>query len=394
MKTTFSSYFPRLLLLLLCLVCLSGCWDRTEINDLAIVTGAGFDLTEDRKIKLTIQLFVPGTSSDSQSMGSGPSSQMKQSLVESAVGLNTSDAASKLQELLSRKFFWGQADVFIFGEKLARSGIQDPMDFLARHPHPRERANVYISKGTADQVLNWQPQIERNSAEVLREMSVLQTGLNVALLDAIVEFSDEAHTALIPWIRLKKSGNKISPYLAGAASFKDLKMNQVYDVQETRGLLWLRNEIKTATLTAHPEGGAGFTTLNILDSRCQLTPSIQDGKWKVNIAIKAAGNLIQNTADIDVVNPAVIDQLETQFASVLKERIQMAVKIAKKTNTDVLGFSDQFHRHYPKEWNKHKKNWDQIFPAIEVNYKVKITVLRSGLIGKNKMFNNPKGDQP
>lgn len=379
------------LVLVLTMPLLASCWDRTEINDIAIVTGAGFDLTDDNKIKLTAQLFIPNASSEAQSMGSSPTGGSKQSLIESASGLDTADAEAKLQELLSRKFFWGQSDVFIFGEKLVEHGIADPMDFLTRHPHPRERANVYMSRGTADQILKWQPNIERNSSEVLREMSMIQTGLNITLLELVIQLSDEAHTGLIPYVSMTSSGNKKSPYIGGAVSIKSLKMDKLYNAKKTRGLLWLRDEVKSATLTSSMEGSKGLTSMTIVKSHCNLKPSIVDGKWMITVQVKGSGNLTENTTQIDVTNPDNIRMMEKKFSAVVIDRINSAVTAAQKSNTDILGFAEQFHRHYAKEWKQNKQNWNTLFPQVEVKYDVKLTILRTGLIGQNKYLIGEQG---
>lgn len=190
--------------LLLSAVLLTGCWDRTEINDLAIVTAAGMDLADDGKIKLSVQIFVPSasTSDPTSSAFTGGSNQ---TIVRSAIGLNLADATARLQETLSRRVFWGQADVFIFGQKLAERGINEPMDFLTRHPHPRERANLFVSEGEATEVLELRTPTERNTAELLREMAILQSGLNITMLQAVEELSEEAHTAVIPMVVVKNA---------------------------------------------------------------------------------------------------------------------------------------------------------------------------------------------
>ena len=47
---------------------------------------------------------------------------------------------------MPRKIFWGQCKVFIFGEEVAKEGIQGHLDFLLRHPQIRERAYAYVAK--------------------------------------------------------------------------------------------------------------------------------------------------------------------------------------------------------------------------------------------------------
>ncbi|WP_449267218.1 Ger(x)C family spore germination protein, partial [Gordoniibacillus kamchatkensis] len=38
---------------------LPGCWDRTELNDLALVTALVFDKAENNQIQLTAQIIIP-----------------------------------------------------------------------------------------------------------------------------------------------------------------------------------------------------------------------------------------------------------------------------------------------------------------------------------------------
>ncbi|MDG0790058.1 hypothetical protein OMP38_03720 [Cohnella ginsengisoli] len=37
----------------------AGCWDRLEINDLALVMATGIDEVEEGQVKLSVQIFVP-----------------------------------------------------------------------------------------------------------------------------------------------------------------------------------------------------------------------------------------------------------------------------------------------------------------------------------------------
>ena len=56
-------YFMKRILLLLSIcvsiLFLSGCWDRVEVNDLAIVTATAIDKSDDNQIELSIQIFIP-----------------------------------------------------------------------------------------------------------------------------------------------------------------------------------------------------------------------------------------------------------------------------------------------------------------------------------------------
>ncbi|WP_245552849.1 Ger(x)C family spore germination protein [Brevibacillus massiliensis] len=177
-------------LLQILLVChtvllLTGCWDRKEVNDLAIVTAAGVDKKAGKTIELSVQVFIPkaaGTGPGGLGEGGGGGTA-PQTLVRSAVGVTIAEAMAKLQEEFPRKIFWGHNDVFIIDEKLAKEGIRPHIDFLLRHPQTRERAFVFISRDTAREILSLNPPLERNIADVLRELAKLQIGMKVTIKD-------------------------------------------------------------------------------------------------------------------------------------------------------------------------------------------------------------------
>jgi spore germination protein KC len=35
---------------------------------------------------------------------------------------------------------------------------------------------------------------------------------------------------------------------------------------------------------------------------------------------------------------------------------------------DIFGFAEAFERKYPKEWNKEKDRWNDIFPKVGVTF--------------------------
>jgi spore germination protein KC len=71
------------------------------------------------------------------------------------------------------------------------------------------------------------------------------------------------------------------------------------------------------------------------------------------------------------------------LGSDLKKRVHIALTQAQKMNADIFGFADAFYRKYPKEWNRAKDRWDEIFPKVKVQVDRKAKITRPGLTGKN-----------
>lgn len=365
---------------------LSGCWDRTEVNDLAIITAAGLDATDDHKLELSVNIFVT-TPSGGQQMGgmsTADAGGVGQAIVRSAKGQTMADALSKLQEMLPRKVFWGQDEVFIFGEKLAKQGITEPMEYLTRHPAPRERGNVFVSKGLAKDVLQLHPPIERNVSEVLREMAKAQTGLNITMKELAQMMAGKANAAVIPWVEIKQAPNESFPFINGSAIVKNGIMVGRMNNQATRGILWLRNEIKNATVTISPKDAKGYVSFYLLRSHTELVPHINGNNWSITIKIETQDDIVENTTNLNLSEPKHIPKMEIELGTDIENRVKEALKEAqKKINADIFNFADVFYRKYPKEWDKVKDRWYEIYPKVRVNLQTNPKITRPGLTGKS-----------
>ncbi|NGQ95755.1 Ger(x)C family spore germination protein [Brevibacillus sp. SYP-B805] len=365
---------------------LSGCWDRTEVNDLAIITAAGLDVTDDHQLELSVSIFVTNPSGGQKvgGMSSGDSGGAGLSIVRSAKGLTLADATSKLQQVLPRKVFWGQDEVFIFGERLARQGIAEPMEYLTRHPAPRERGNVFVSKGLAKDVLQLRPPIERSVAEVLREMAKSQTGLNITIKELAQMMAGKAHAAVIPWVEIRQTPDDSFPFINGSAIIQNGKMVGRLNNYTTRGVMWLRNEIRNATVTVSPKDAKGYVSLYLLRSHTELVPHIAGKKWSITVKIETQDDIIENTTDLDLMKPENIQYLDTVLKTDIDNRVVAALAEAqKKMNVDIFNFADAFYRKYPKEWKQAKDRWHEIYPKVEVRLETNPKVTRPGLTGKS-----------
>ncbi|KIL40832.1 spore gernimation protein GerC [Gordoniibacillus kamchatkensis] len=369
---------------------LAGCWNRTEVNDLALVTGAAIDLAEGKMIELSVQVFIPRTGGGQQAMGGGGggggggAGGGAQTLVRSGRGATIAEAMSKLQEKFPRKLFWGHTDVFIIGESLAKQGIRDQVDFLMRFPQTRERAAMFVSEGEAKKTLGFHPPLERSSAEVLREMSKSRLSMDVDLKKLAQMLSGGAGAAALPWVEMlppeKGQMTKQSiPYVYGVGVFKkDRLVGQLDDIM-TRGVLWVRDEIvKETVITITPQGTEGYVSFNLESSTTNVVPEIRDNKWSVTINIETNENLIQNATRLDVMSMKVNDSLERQLEEEIRHRVEEACSHAKEMGTDIFDFADDFHRKYPKQWNSVKAHWEDKFASLEINVATRVKIRRPG----------------
>jgi spore germination protein KC len=364
---------------------LSGCWDRKEVNDLALITAAGIDKVSDKSLELSVLVYIPKSAGSGQSMDGSGGGGAAQTLVRSAKGVTIAEAMAKLQEKLPRHVFWGHTEVFIFNEQVAKTGLSKHIDFMMRHPQLRERSQPFISHQKAKDVLGLLPPLERDLATVLSELESLHVGLEVSVKDFSEMLLSESGDTAVPWIKILpaqkgKPKNDTIAYIAGTAIFKKDKLVGKIDDSITRGLLWLRNEVRLATVTVNPKGTNGYVSLNLQKASSDLVPKFENGKWKMVLKTNAEADIIQNTTNLDMNNPKVIKLLQQLLRQDIEERVNLALdQVQKKMKADVFGFGDAFYRKYPHLWNKEKYRWDEIYPNVEVSIESKIKIRRQGM---------------
>lgn len=366
------------LVLFLTALLLVGCWDRVELNDLGLVLAAGIDKADNDRIKLSLQFAVPGAMGIQSSVGGGQEGK-NPTVVESATGKTIVEAMSLLQAKFSRRIFWGQSQVVIIGKDLAQTDdIKKHIDFFARYPKARIRANVFVADGQAIDILKVVPVVDRSSSEVARELANFNIGMQVTVKDLIESLSDEQKVADLPVIETNKEGGLI---LNGTAVLKNGQMIGQLNERLTRGLLWLKDEMGISTITVKPKGYNNEITFNILRSRTHLIPKINNGKWKILLKIAIEDDMSENETPINPLEPSLIKDIEKQLSDTIEHRIYQTLEVVQKEmKTDIIDFGKTFNRHYPDEWEKVKDRWDQKFPEIEVEIESNVNIKRPGMI--------------
>ncbi|MBM4761100.1 Ger(x)C family spore germination protein [Bacillus sp. B15-48] len=360
---------------------LTGCWDRIEINDLGLVLATGLDLTDDGELELSVQLAIPMAMGAGQGTSGGQGGEGQATTVEKVTGRTIFDAISKLQASVSRRIFWGHNQVIIIGEELAKDGIQKHMEFFVRHPAPRLRTYIFVSKGKATDILKVVPDFDNTSAEVAREIAKFQVGMSVTLKELLQMLSEKASGAVLPLIEPEKEeqgkgGLKVN----GTAVFKKDKMIAQIDAKVTRGILWLRDDIQLGAIILDPKEAEGHISFDLIRSRTELLPKIENDHWKMIVRITTEEDTVENETNLNLMNPEIVARLEKQLEQKIEERIRLTLEqVQKELKVDIFGFAEAFRRKYPRQWAKVENQWDEKFSELDVVIDTKAYIRRPGM---------------
>lgn len=368
------------------LIFLTGCWNRVEINDIAIVTAIGLDLVEDDKLRLTLQVAVPSKLVTGGTGGSGG----KSTIVISETGASVSEAYRNIQGKLSRRIFFSQSRVLLIGEDLAKKGVFHIVDFHTRYAEPRINSFIMFTKGKASKIINSMPKFENISAEETRELAKMSVGLKVYVRDFLNMLLTEglepfaSQFTLEPLEVYTKNKSEETQTVNGIAVFRGDKLAGWMNERETRGLLWLRNEIKAGVVTIKlpDEKGGGNISMEIVRAETDIVPNLKGGEIKLDVDVVTELSVIENDSKFNLMETKAIEEIQKFADDEIRKRIELVIdKAQKEYDSDIFGFGQSIYKKYPKEWNTYyKENWEKEFAQTQVVIHSKVLVRRIGLI--------------
>ena len=129
-----------------------GCYDRIELNELAIADIMAIDRTEDGLLKVSLQFLIPSELTNPGGV------RLRRGAAGSFLrhggdwGADLPEAFSLLQAKVPRRLFTSHIRVIVLGEELARSGIGPVFDSLTRMRELRISADVVVTEGEGDRL--------------------------------------------------------------------------------------------------------------------------------------------------------------------------------------------------------------------------------------------------
>jgi len=371
-----------LLFILILSLAVSGCWDRRELDALALATCVGIDKAEEPdKIQMTVELILPqNVSTPGGGGGQGPPTFNIQ-----AQGRTIFETARKLTLESEEKVYFAHNPVLLFSEEVAKEGLHSVLDFFIRDPEHRRTAWMLVTEEKTQDIISVQTILEPITGlyidKLVEETATTSLVAKIMVQGFLERLMSPTTCPYCPLIKVKEEDKKRSMELTGTAIFKKDKMVGKFDLREGRGLLWVLGEVKTGIINV--PCGEEQVALEIIRSQSKVTPAIIDNTLKITIKIREEGHLGEQRCTADLTTPGAWKGLEKKQAEAIRQEILAAVKKAQELNTDVFGFGDSFHRKYPVLWREQlEKNWDEFFPELEVEVLVEAKLRRTGMTTK------------
>ncbi|OLO26141.1 hypothetical protein BTR23_24085 [Alkalihalophilus pseudofirmus] len=364
----------KLVISIVFLLFLTGCWGLLELQDVAIVSGVGIDKNNSGEFEITTQTINPLA--------------VKEHLpdafvVRSNTGITIFDAIRGFIIKAGKKQLWEHVEALIVSSNIATETIIPVTDFLYRDHEPRPNMFCFITKHNPREILEIKSKAgtlpARAMKKALEEQSDLAMAPQVEMHTFIENLLNPLSDSFLPIISKGQEDFQI----LGTAYFKDDKMVGELTPIETRSFLRVLDEVEGGLQVIHLPTSNGdqnnFASIEIKNSKTSLKAKIEQGEPKIIISIKETGVIGDIIIPFEL-NSSTTKELEELYAKTIKQEITVVIEKIQKKRSNILRFAEVLSRSEKEYWEKHKEQWDEIYANLTTEVLVECQIIHNQMI--------------
>nr|WP_318507178.1 Ger(x)C family spore germination protein [Bacillus sp. T3] len=295
---------------------LSGC-NREELDGMVILSAIGIDQIENDKVKLTLALIDTRPTEQQEAKGIH---------VYTSEGDTIFDAARALIDKVGKQPIWPYIKIVVLGQSVTKTNILPYLDFLNRNNAVQPNPYILLSKKDASDIIKAKVDFSSIPAVIIEKM--LEQQGEVAFTPAIKlhQFTEmmlsPKRVGYLAIIDTVKKGKEEMPKIKNTGVIKDAKWVGNLNTQETRGLLWLKDEVKGGILVIPALQGTGKIGLEILDqTKLDIKPKFAHGSIQsINVELNCTVSIGEMLTEYTALNHKKIDEIKLIAEQVIKKK--------------------------------------------------------------------------
>jgi len=351
-----------------------------RVSQRAIVQGVGIDFNGDQ-YQLTLQIFdAKGGGAQTSIDASKPNCMILQ-----AEGTTISEALEEATLKQGKQIFYGQNKMIVVGEQVAKQGLDIAVNYFNSNHQSRPNVDVVMANGRASDVVS--AELGQSILPILSIRNMLEnTEVNGKILRGqvlhIVDAKENGYTGtFMPIVARSKNGEKEEGMeVVGTAIYRHNKLAGKVDPTYTRGILWLRNQVKGTHMVVNHEK-LGKMSLEVVSAKTKIKTSIVNGVPHFTIDCKVKSHIeesIMPSGGTTLLSH--IGEIEKLQSATIYSEMEGALSSCLSTyRSDVFDFANLLEKYEPKWFNENKARYDELLPQFTYQINMHTTITRYGL---------------
>lgn len=365
----------------------TGC-EKKDINRLSIVSAVGIDKT-DNGFAVTFQVVNDYVLSKINRIDIAPVS------IRKIEGMTVLETMTKTSNYITDKYFLYHFRILAFGEDIAREGIQPFLNAFLNVDQTQHKYNIIvIEKGKAEDALKIHTTLDLIPGYAIEEKirnsrDNFGLGLNFNLDQLLSLNVSPGSNFVLTSVRVDgdvekgtkgDSSKSVNPeayfVVSNFAVFKEDKLVGYFTEKESLGYQYIMNNIKKSIVTVVLDDES-VLTIQVRKNSCSKKFVIENGKPLVKINCRVYGSVYEDMSGMTKFTSAYMDEVITKTEYEVTKMIRDSITRAQtEFNSDVFAFADDFHRYHPKFFRTIIDRYDEVFPEMAIDIKVKFHLER------------------
>lgn len=357
--------FKVLISLLLICIMFTGCTSRNNLKDLSVVEGVGIDLEDDSITAIVQMLNLIKEGSGAEALSGNVT------MNTSGTGHTISSAIEQVSKNTSKKLFFGQNRIVVFGMPMAENYLDKSLDYLLRSSYSRSDVTVAIAKNKASEIME-SPENDalvpaQTISTLLRQSEKIGYGAHVTTNELLNAYADKTSDIYLPVLAIEEK----SASVAGVAVYNDTKLTKILNEDETYGFLFLRGRVKRGLLELQDDA-LGKVGTEILSAKSKAKAEYEGGRVVSKVKIKATAMLDEVENGItDKISDEELENIEKLAEKEIERLCQTAFDACMQSKSDAVRMGEYLAMCDPEAYEKLSDNWEQSLETAELKVDVK-----------------------
>ncbi len=379
---------------------LTGCFDKVELEERALVLAIGIDKydkendTDTEKTgeekRFIVSIAMPEVSEGEKDGGSKKQEdpmdkEDKESPVNEAIkraeGSSIASTIDLIDTYMSKNLYYGHTKVVVLGKGILEDEtlLKEAIDSLERNNEISRKIIILGTKGRAEEILEIIPKDEKMLGIYINDFYKSNNKnssftYRVDLEDIVQQLLSTGDSA-IPNIQIIDKDIRLS----GLIALKDGKYIGYLDDLTTKGALWIIDKKSLGEISIPFEGS--YVSTSIFKKKINKDIYEENNKIAIKFNIDIEGNLSEYYLGKNViVNEEKYKIIEQEISRYVEDEINNAIKNIKSLGVDIIGLKELIRKNRYELYTKYDLKNKNIYDYVEFGIKCKTKIKGSGSI--------------
>ncbi|MBA9087122.1 Ger(x)C family germination protein [Fontibacillus solani] len=370
----------NVIVFLIMVTMLTGCWDLKEVQTINFVTALGIDYVKDHYV---IYAQLLDFSKISKQEGASSGIEESDTWIGKAEGGTISEALNHMYPSSQQQTLWTHVKAIVLSEALLDKELPDTLNGLLRSRDLRYTPWVFGTEQDISKLFSSVALLNQSSLnselmdpeELYKQYSSVEPQRLLKLVNGVKE---PAASLLLPSITVTDSvwENDNKPQslvkLNGVYVISRGKNRGFIDQKQLNGARWVSYKYMHKYPLRFKTKEGKKVVINVIHPVSTVKLRIANDNIQANINVRVRANVV----DIDAGSRVTAVEIKQIAKQMMEKQIRTDYESAKANNLDIYKLDDFLYRMHNREWQKYRSNEHGALSKInlgEVNIDLRVT---------------------